>query len=485
MLPFAGRIALLWALLIACSQTPEARVSPAQRQQGLTLARQGGLLLQQGRPAQALHSLTAAVALIPDQAEAHYNLGLAHTRLDQHDRAATAFARACQLKPEQATYHFAWGTSLRAQHRYLEAAERYQRALDLDPDQAQYHFRLAETRRATSDFAGAIAALDAAVQLDSTLLPALSMRADLLARSDQLESAEKTFRQILAQVPNHLEALQGLAALQTRQQRYDRASALLQRALLLEPRNQQTYYLLNQAYSGADQTDQARQALNTFDRLTRSQRHFDQGQIYARRQDWSQAAAAVQQAIAADSTFLQAHLLLGLVQINGGQPYLSLATGAQALALAPEDPEVHCLLGEAHLASQQWPLAAQAFNQALRFDPYSHRALFGLARSHLAQRQPEAAVPILRRLLDLLPDHREGHYLLGLAHLETGRPETARHNLNRAIAIDSTYVEAHYGLGLALQQIGQAEAARQTFAQVLQLRPEHSRARQRLAAGDK
>ena len=59
----------------------------------------GSLLIQQQRPAEAAAVLREVIALRPDSAEAHFNLGTACSALGQFEGAARYFVRAAALRP--------------------------------------------------------------------------------------------------------------------------------------------------------------------------------------------------------------------------------------------------------------------------------------------------------------------------------------------------------------------------------------------------
>ena len=61
----------------------------------------GKILLAQGAAGDAIEQLQAAVRLSPDDADAHYQLGLAFQKTGRTDQAEEQFARFKQLKDKQ------------------------------------------------------------------------------------------------------------------------------------------------------------------------------------------------------------------------------------------------------------------------------------------------------------------------------------------------------------------------------------------------
>ena len=82
------------------------------------------------------------LALLPDYAEAHYNLGNALKDQGNLDEAVACFGRALRLKPDYAEAHSNLGVALKDQGNLDEAVACFGRALHLKPDYAQAHYNL-------------------------------------------------------------------------------------------------------------------------------------------------------------------------------------------------------------------------------------------------------------------------------------------------------------------------------------------------------
>ncbi len=96
------------------------------------------------------------VALKPDYAEAHNNLGTALDRQDRLDEAEAAIRRALALKPEFAAAHQNLGAVLIRRQRFEEAAAAFRRALALDPNLAESHHSLTVALTSLARFSEAL-----------------------------------------------------------------------------------------------------------------------------------------------------------------------------------------------------------------------------------------------------------------------------------------------------------------------------------------
>ena len=101
-----------------------------------------GVELETDDPAAAQAAYRRALAIDPELADAHLNLGrLLHEGGDP-GRGEAHYRRALAIDPDDALAAYNLGVALQDRHRPREAAAAYERALALDPTLADAHFNL-------------------------------------------------------------------------------------------------------------------------------------------------------------------------------------------------------------------------------------------------------------------------------------------------------------------------------------------------------
>lgn len=104
--------------------------------------REGCALLWRGRLDEALAAFEAAIALEPDNAQAHNKRGVVLAEKGMLDEAKLEFERALALDPKYASAMSNLGNTFREKNMLDEAAELYKMALTIDPDHATAHHNL-------------------------------------------------------------------------------------------------------------------------------------------------------------------------------------------------------------------------------------------------------------------------------------------------------------------------------------------------------
>ena len=120
-------------------QTPE---EPAELRDLVALAQREH---RAGRLAEAAAACRQILAIRPQLAEVHNDLGIILAKQDRLDLAAARFEQAVALRPGYTDAHINLGNVLLGQGRLDEAATHYRHALALAPDHAQAHYNLGNT----------------------------------------------------------------------------------------------------------------------------------------------------------------------------------------------------------------------------------------------------------------------------------------------------------------------------------------------------
>ena len=96
------------------------------------------------RSNEAIEAYKGAIRIEPDDSDFYYNLGVSYIRLGNHNEAIKAFKQTVRIKPDDAKAFLNLGFSYGELNRYKEAIEVCKEAIRIKPDFAEAHYNLGE-----------------------------------------------------------------------------------------------------------------------------------------------------------------------------------------------------------------------------------------------------------------------------------------------------------------------------------------------------
>jgi tetratricopeptide (TPR) repeat protein len=127
----------------------------------------GNALKELGRLDEAEASFTQAIALKPDYAEAHSNLGITLKEIGKLDEAEASFTKAIALKPDFAEAHSNLGVTLQELGRLDEVEASFKQAIALKPDFAEAMLNFSITQSYMNNLEAEIVSLQNVLRIDS------------------------------------------------------------------------------------------------------------------------------------------------------------------------------------------------------------------------------------------------------------------------------------------------------------------------------
>lgn len=195
----------------------------------------GAILRQRGQSIDALAAMQKAAVLLPDDAAAINNLGLALHDVGRLLEAEATFRRALAMNPDFAEAYGNLGNTLHALGRLSDAEDSYQRAIRIKPDFPDAYNNLSITLKGLGRLVEAEGACRRALQINPGFAEAFSNLGFILKEQWRLDEAEASIQQALSINSTCVEAHCNFAATLLESGKSVEAEASLRRALQLRP----------------------------------------------------------------------------------------------------------------------------------------------------------------------------------------------------------------------------------------------------------
>ena len=186
-----------------------------------------------GSSDQAIFAFKRVLAIQPDSADAHNNMGNALKDQGKLEEAIEAYNKALAIKPDYADAYNNMGNALKDQGKLEEAIEAYNKALAIKPDYAEAYNNMGNALKEQGKLEEAIEAYNKALAIKPDYAEAYNNMGVTLQEQGKLEEAIEAYNKALAIKPDYAEAHRHLSILtkytaDTRQ--ISEVAALLQQA---------------------------------------------------------------------------------------------------------------------------------------------------------------------------------------------------------------------------------------------------------------
>jgi tetratricopeptide (TPR) repeat protein/serine/threonine protein kinase len=438
----------------------------------------GSDLALQKRPREAAECFLVAVALRPDSAAAHYNLGTVSRIIGKVEEAIACHCKAIELDPEFAAAHTGLGNALGKKGKVEEAIACHRKAIALDPDDPGALTNLGVALHEKGKVDEAIACYRKAIALDSDYALAHTNLGAAWRDKGKVDEAIACCRKAIELDPEDAGAHNHLGLALEHEGKAEEAMACYRKAIQLEPRFALPHINLGVALYGKRKVDEAVACFRKAIELepTNATAHNNLGKAWRDKGKVDQAIACCRKAIELDPRFAAAHHNLGLALQDRGKVDEAIACFRKAIDLNPRFARAHASLGVTLYATGKVDEAIACFRKAVELEPSHAVAHYNLGKVLKARGKVDEAIACYRRAVELDPENSMAHNNLGSALHATGKLDEAVACFRRAVELDSRDALAHNNLGTALKAQGKLDEAIACYRKAIELEPKHASA---------
>jgi Tfp pilus assembly protein PilF len=400
------------------------------------------ILIKRGHAAEALDQLRTAIKNEPDNALAHYYLGLAFNATGDSGQAETEWRQTARLNPKFVEAQSALAAVALRKGDPEDLTNAAEAIISARPSAPDGYVLRAVAKSSKHDQTGAETDLNRAMEVDPHNPSGFTAMAQLRTSQKRYADAERLYGQALTIDSNATTALQGLVALLVSEKQADKAMAEVTEMITKAPENS-GYYMLE---------------ANLL--LSRKPPEFDK------------AEAALLKASDLNKSDAAPLLILAQLYTARGAADKAEASSQEALQHNPKNAQLSFLVGAIEDGQGHWQKAQDLYQKALQFQPDLALASNNLAYSMLEHGgNSDVALTLAQTARQKLPDNPSVADTLAWAYYKKGTYTSAINLLEDAIKKAPDDPSFHYHLGLAYQKIEEKSKAKAHLERTLQLNP--------------
>lgn len=425
-------------------------------------------LLEAGKFDAAIEEFEKSIALNPNAAESHNNLGVAYSNKKRYDEAIREFNRTIELNPGKNILVVAYenlGNTYLQQDLYDEAISSLKKALEIQPHLADCQFYIGLAYMGKESYDEASGHFNKALEID----PQMGL------------------------------AYSNLGKIYLERQLNHKAIAALEKAIELNPRSPQDHLNLGASYMNEELYDQAIKEFNKTIELDSmlTSAYSKLFVAYMGKQDYYNATVSVKIALELNPDLVENHILLGLVYWDQQFYDMAITQFNQTVELAPDFLMAHYQLGHLYRNNGHFAKAISAYREVVRIEPAHVDAHFYIGLSFYKLGQYSNGITAYKRAIRIKPDYAEAHYDLGLVYYDRAISDLGEANVDvesylnglqkaaeafkKAISLKSDAYNSYYMLGLTYAQNELWDEAISAYTMAIRLKPDHLNAHFHLA----
>jgi tetratricopeptide (TPR) repeat protein len=375
-------------------------------------------------------------------------------------------------------YHLAWASLAVRKGDLSYAQSELEEALKLEPKSPRVHLAMATLNSVRQDLDKAGEEFQTAAELSPPRSDARLKYAEYERQIGNLDKATLILKEITRQVPDYLSAWCLLAEMTLTEKKYDEALSILENVLTRDPQNLEGLILQAQVWLGQGE---ATKAVGQLERLARAypsvpliDYHFARACLADNNP--TEAAAALNEAIAAKPDYTEAILLLGELNLRTANAPLVVPAMLGLLKQQPDLVSAQSLLAEAYRALERFDDAAAIIHEQIRAAPQSPDGYLRLGLIFRQQDKIDEARKAFEQALELAPNDLSAAEQLVELDISQKNFEAATQRVQRKLENEPNSAGAYFIYGKIYATEGEWDHAVTVLHKALDLDPNFSRA---------
>ena len=401
--------------------------------------------IRSGKPNDAVDTLQGVLKNDPDNAVAHYQLGLAFEQMGNSSRAEAEWRDAERLRSDIVEVHRALAGSAIQRNDASVLAQEADQIMSLQPAAPDGYLLRGVAEIDRRQFPAAEQYLKQSLEKEPNNPLAYVQLGNLRMLQNQPVEAQKAYQQALDQDPNSADALGGLLNGYLVQKQPDKALAAIKAQIAKYPNSTAFHTML--------------------------------GDLLKQAKDAAGAEAEYKRAAELNKNNVVALVKFGMAQGERGDVDASLQTYLDAAQNNPKEPTFYLLSGSIYEKKGDWDRARQMYQKVLAVQPDNPVASNNMAYVMLQQGgNVDMAFEMAQKARRQLPENASSADTLGWAFYHKHVYTSAIDLFREAVKKEPDNALFNYHLGLAYAKNGQLPLARQQLDRVSRMKPNSSEA---------
>lgn len=367
----------------------------------------------------AISVFKQVLKLNPRFPEGHNNLGSAFRQNSDLENAEIHFKLAIELNPNYLDAYLNLGNLYVDRKDYVESIKIFKSALLMNPESCQVHNALGNVYMEIGNFQDALRSVEHAISINPEYVEAYNSKGSVYLKEGRLQEAIEYFNKAISLKPEFSSAHNNLGKALIESDNMDTAAEAIKRALAFDPNNAESY--------------------NNLAIVLRANSRFDEAMLQ------------LEKAVELMPGFYEAHLNMGIIYRDLGKLDLAVQKLQNVLMIYPKHTTALLNLGIVLIDQQKFDQAIEVLENFILLEPKSDQGYLNLGVAFQKLGDIEKAIKAFSLAIELKPNSALAHNNLGTVYKEKGLFKAAKDAFQKAINLDPDFAFAHRNLSTLVQ----------------------------------
>ncbi|MFV1922792.1 MAG: tetratricopeptide repeat protein [Methylotenera sp.] len=437
------------------------------------------------------------LAVLPEQPNVNYNLGMLKLQCNQVDASLPYLKQALTADQSQPKYWLSYVQALMQSNQKKLAVDTLMKGLEYGLHGEEVNalvealVKTAPSAPASSSGITIVNQAGSALTARKNAAPELVSKAPgkhlqhyledpkiqkvlLVQQSGRIKQAKKQWLQLLKYYPKHPVILTCLGTIALETGQVEDAVKWLSQSLEILPQQASALSYMSIARLQMKQFDDALRYADKAIEINPDymEAHANRGAILKELKRYDQAIASYQKALALSPSNPDTLFNMSLVYLARGNYIEATNTLKQMLTIKPNDATAQHLCGEIHKELKLYTEALSYFDVAIRLNNRNEEAYFGRGVAYLALKKFESARADFSDATRLKPSYCNAYINLGISLRHLGYVEDALDAYDQALRLNNQNPDIFNNKGLLLVDMRRFDEALDCYQQAIALAPD-------------
>ncbi len=282
----------------------------------------------------------------------------------------------------------------------------------------------------------------------------------------EYDKALEYFQKAIELNPKNDDAYSGMGVSYYQQKEYDIAIESYQKAIELNPKNDNGYLIIGGSYYNKEEYDRALEYFQKAIELSpkNDNAYGAMGVYYNNKGEYDKAIEYFQKAIELNPKSYSTYYNIGFAYNNKEEYDSALEYFQKTIELNPKNDSAYIGMGASYHDKGEYDKALESYQKAIKLNPKNDNAYYNMGNSYSKKEEYDNALESYQKVIELNPKHDDAYNDVGVFYYNKREYDRAIESYQKAIKLNPKNNVAFNNLDIAMTKLNKAYFLNRDFS---------------------